>query len=68
MESLRSTHARVAALCRYRDPDDPEVVAARAELERCKEQIGTARARISSAPPADWAQLLPSPGKAAASV
>ncbi|MFF2168152.1 hypothetical protein ACFVWP_46980 [Streptomyces sp. NPDC058175] len=68
MDSLRSTHARVAALLRYRDPDDPEVVAARAELERRKEQADYVREGISNLPPDMWAQLLPSAGKASAGV
>lgn len=68
MDSLRTTHARVAALSRYRRPDDPEVVAARAELALCKEQTEAVRERIRSLPSAAWSQLLPSPGKASASV
>lgn len=68
VESLRSMHARVAALARYRTPDDPEFVAARAELERCKEQADVVREGVSNLPPDLWAQLLPKLGKAPAGV
>lgn len=58
MDSLRTTHARLAALLRYRDESDPDVIAARADLERCREQTNRARARISHTPSTLWAQLL----------
>lgn len=68
MESLRSTHARLAALVRHRAPDDPEVTAARAELERCKEQTRAVRTRISSVPPTVFEQLLTKHERASAGV
>lgn len=68
MDSLRSTHARVAALARYRRPDDPEMVAARAELALCKEQTEAVRERIRSLPAERWAPLLHPLGKATAGV
>ncbi|GAA3595230.1 hypothetical protein GCM10022295_90600 [Streptomyces osmaniensis] len=58
LDNLRSTHARVAALCRYRGSDDPEVVAARAELARCVEETRTIRDLAGKFPAALRAQLL----------
>lgn len=60
MDSLRSTHARVAALARYRSPDDPEVALAREELARCKEKTRVLRARIGSLPASACEQVLAS--------
>lgn len=58
VDSLRSTHARVAALSRFRPADDSELTAARSELAACKDQTRALRARISSLPPETCAQLL----------
>lgn len=58
MDSLRSIHARVAALARYRRPDDPEVVVARAELARCLEETRVLRVKLGSLPPQACAGLL----------
>jgi hypothetical protein len=58
VESLRSTHARVAALIRHRGQNDPEVAAAREELRQCKDATRTIRARVGSLPPARFEQLL----------
>jgi len=58
MDSLRSIHARVAALSRFRAPDDPELAACRDELARCKEQTSVIRARIGSVPPAACTAFL----------
>jgi hypothetical protein len=68
MDSLRSIHARVAALSRFRSPDDPDVAKAREDLARCKEETRVLRARIGSLPPSACAQLLTSPERAAAGV
>lgn len=59
MQSLRSTHARVAALARRRAPDDPELVQAREELARCLEVTRSLRVRIGSLSPTLCEQLLP---------
>jgi hypothetical protein len=59
MDSLRSIHARVAALSRFRSPNDPELNATREELARCLEENRALRTRISSLPPGLCAQVLP---------
>ncbi|WP_406263592.1 hypothetical protein OIA45_49145 (plasmid) [Streptomyces chartreusis] len=58
MDSLRSLHARLAALTRHRAPNDPELVATREELARCKAQTRELRARIGGMSPSKCAQLL----------
>jgi hypothetical protein len=68
VDSLRTLHARVAALSRHRHPGDPDIAAARAELERCKEANHALRVRISSLSPTVCAQLLPQPERAPTSV
>lgn len=65
MESLRSLHARVAALARYRPQDDPEVVAARNLLAQRVEQARTVRTGIGELPPTSWQDLLTTPEVAA---
>lgn len=58
VESLRSTHARVAALIRHRGPDDPEVAAAREQLAVCKAKAAADRKRVRAVPIDVWAQVL----------
>jgi hypothetical protein len=52
-------HARVAALARHRQPDDPDVVTARAQLAVCREET-TARRALGSLPPEARARFLAS--------
>ena len=68
MDSLRTIHARVAALTRFRPPDDAELAAAREELARCLEQTRDLRARVSHIPPGICEQFLPPVERAPASV
>lgn len=68
MDSLRTVHARVAALSRRRAPDDPDLAAARKELALCKARTRELRARVSSLPPAACAKLLPKAQGASAGV
>lgn len=58
VDSLRTAHARVAALTRHRGPDDPDVERAREELESCKEQTRRVRERIGGLSPAMCEDLL----------
>lgn len=58
MDSLRSTHARLAALVRHRGPDDPEVDAARAELALHLSETRRIRDRLDSLTPDDRGRLL----------
>jgi len=58
VESLRSTHARVAALVRHRGPDDPAVIAARVELAQHLAETQTIRARLDGLTPEARQRLL----------
>lgn len=58
MDSLRTSHARVAALVRHRLPNDPELIEARRELARCLEQTRELRALVSTVSPTVLASLL----------
>lgn len=57
VNSLRSTHARVAALVRHRGPDDPAAAAARAELAQSRDVSRALRA-LETLSAEDCAQLL----------
>ena len=59
VESLRSIHARVAALARHRAPNDPEVAGAREQLALCRDQTNARRA-LNGMSPDDRARFLAS--------
>lgn len=57
MDSLRSTHARLAALVRHRGDDDPTVKAARLQLARYRDDAEAIRSALGALPP-DALRLL----------
>lgn len=62
MDSLPTLHARVAALSRFRSPDDPELLACRRQLEDVMGKVAAVREQISTMPPESW-HLVPDPGR-----
>lgn len=68
MDSLRSIHARVAALARYRKPTDPEFISAREELASCLARTRALRTRLGSVPPASADAALTSAAERSARV
>jgi len=58
VDSIRSTHARLAALVRHRGEHDPEVAAARQALELARTEGHDIRLRVGSLPASERHRLL----------